>query len=97
MPWQLRAYLAAFGRPTTPLRRRLCRLVSVPVLAALAHGCTAVPTSPFLGPDPADASVRTPAVGYRSTIAPFTSRRPVDPAPWREQNEQVAPAPKPST
>jgi len=28
-------------------------------------------------------------------IGPYQSQRPVEPAPWREQNEQIAPAPKP--
>jgi len=64
------------------------------MLATLLHGCAAAPPSPFVGPDPLDAAARAPAVGYRSTVTPFTSRRPVEPAPWREQNERVAPAAK---
>ena len=42
---------------------------------------------------PADPYARAPAVGYRSTTAPYVSRRPIAPAPWREQNERVAPTP----
>ena len=45
--------------------------------------------------DPADPAARTAAVGYRSTIAPYTPLRPATPTPWRERNERVAP--KPST
>jgi hypothetical protein len=29
-----------------------------------------------------------------SNIGSYKSQRPVSPGPWREQNEQVAPAPK---
>ena len=46
------------------------------------------------GADPADPAARTAGVGYRSTIAPYTSMRPSQPAPWRERNEKVAPQPK---
>jgi hypothetical protein len=31
---------------------------------------------------------------YRSTVAPYTSLRPVAPSSWREQNDRVAPAAK---
>jgi hypothetical protein len=93
MPRHLRAYTAAFERPwMTPFR--LCKLATIPLLAALANGCTTAPGAPSVGPDPANPYARTPAVSYRSTVAPFTSRRPVEPAPWQEQNERVAPAPK---
>ena len=33
-------------------------------------------------------------LGYRSTVAPYTTLRPVAPSPWKEQNERAAPAPK---
>jgi hypothetical protein len=56
-------------------------------------GCTVAPSPPFIGPDPSDPSIRVPAAGYRSTIAPFRSQRPVEPASWREQNERLAPQP----
>jgi hypothetical protein len=64
-------------------------------VAALAvGGC--VPTSvPLAGGDPADPAARVAGVGYRSTIAPYTSLRPTTPSSWREQNDRVAPAPKP--
>jgi hypothetical protein len=58
----------------------------------LLTGCAA-PPDVALQPHPADPHARAPAVGYRSTTAPYVSRRPVAPAPWREQNERVAPAP----
>ena len=86
MPSRSRAYPAAFERLTTPFLRRAC--------AALAEGCAA--PSPFAGRDPLDPSVHTAPVRHRSTIAPYASRRPADPVPWRQQNEQVAPPPKPA-
>jgi len=80
-------------RPTAPFRRRLGGLAAV-ALAALIQGCTATPHAPFNGPDPSNPHARVPVVGYRSTIGSYESRRPVEPVPWREQNERVAPAPK---
>jgi hypothetical protein len=56
-------------------------------------GC--LPTTvPLAGPDPADPGARVAGVGYRSTVAPYTSLRPAAPSSWREQNDRVAPAPK---
>jgi hypothetical protein len=49
---------------------------------------------PVAGPDPADPSARAPRVDYRSTTGAYKSQRPVEPAPWGEQNERVTPAPK---
>jgi hypothetical protein len=63
-------------------------------LALLASACAAVPTAPIAGPDPADPDARVAATGYRSTIEPYESRRPVEPVPWRERNERVSPQPK---
>lgn len=59
-------------------------------LASMVAACT-VPPRPFSGPDPADPGARVAAVSYRSTTGSYTSQRPVKPAPWREQNERVAP------
>ena len=64
------------------------------LLALLNAGCASVPPRPSIGADPADAAARVPAVRYRSTIGPYTSQRPVDPEPWVEQNDRVAPAPR---
>ncbi len=51
-------------------------------------------TVPLIGADPADPDAKVAGVGYRSTIAPYTSLRPTAPASWRKQNERIAPAPK---
>ena len=62
----------------------------VALLAALmAAGCSAVPPAPpALAADP---QVPVPAARYSSVTAPYTSQRPVEPLPWRERNERVAP------
>jgi len=51
-------------------------------------------TTHIAAADPADPAARVAPVGYRSTIAPYTSLRPATPAPWRERNENVTPQPK---
>jgi hypothetical protein len=82
----------------------MMRIFAAVCAAALTTpGCTAPPAVPAVGPDPSNPSARTPAVDYRSTTAPYASRRPVEPGPgeqksreqnWREQNERAAPQPK---
>lgn len=64
------------------------------VMALTLSGCMAA-TAPLAGADPADPASKVARVGYRSTIAPYTSLRPATPAPWRERNDDVAPRPKP--
>ena len=66
----------------------LCGIVIAATL--VAAGCTPA-TTRLAGADPADPAARVAGVGYRSTIAPYTSARPSTPAPWRERNESVAP------
>jgi len=73
---------------------RVLRFVVAALLIALAPACSAVTASPWHGPDPSDPSVRVPPTAYRSTIGGYASQRPVEPRPWREQNQRVAPAPK---
>ncbi len=88
------AKCAAIVGQRSPFRRGAAALAAL-ALAAIAASCAAPPPTPYAGPDPSDPSARAKAVGYRSTIAPYESQRPVEPKPWREQNDQVAPAPKP--
>ncbi len=87
-------FAAIGGRRIEPLRTRFGPLATLIVLALVGHGCSATPPSPVTGPDPADPGARAPRVDYRSTIGSYKSQRPVSPGPWREQNEQVTPAPK---
>jgi hypothetical protein len=63
-------------------------------LAALAlSGCMPA-TNRVASADPADPAAKVAPVGYRSTVAPYTSLRPATPAPWRDRNDAVAPRPK---
>jgi hypothetical protein len=81
-------------RATAPLRAPLGRTVVLATLTALLVGCANAPPAPVSEADPSDPHAQVPAAAYRSTIAPYASQRPVDPAPWREQNERVAPTPR---
>ena len=63
------------------------------VLALALSGCMPA-TVPVAGADPADPAAKVARVGYRSTIAPYTSLRPATPGPWRDRNDAVAPQPK---
>jgi hypothetical protein len=66
---------------------------AVIALAIAASGCTPA-TTRVAGADPADPTATAAGVGYRSTIAPYTSLRPSTPAPWRERNDSVTPKPR---
>jgi hypothetical protein len=92
---QLGAILGAVGSVVETLFRiRFRILAGMPVTAVMLAGC--LPTTvPLGGADPADPTAKVAGVGYRSTIAPYTSLRPTTPSSWREQNDRVAPAPKP--
>jgi hypothetical protein len=65
-------------------------------LAATMMLSACVPTAPPLaGNDPADPAAKIAAVGSRSALAPYTSLRPVTPAPWRARNDDHAPQTQP--
>jgi len=74
--------------------RRLASLAAG-CLVVLTQGCASTPPLPLAGPDPANPAARAKATAYRSNIAPYESRRPVEPKPWTEQNQQIAPTPQP--
>ena len=77
----------------TPFNFRRGILATAALAASTLAGCMPA-TIPLAGADPADPNVRVAAVGYRSTVAPYTRLRPTAPTGWREQNERVTPAPK---
>jgi hypothetical protein len=88
---QLGAILAAVGSVAQTIRFRT--FAGMTVAALTLGGC--LPTAvPLAGADAADPGARVAGVGYRSTVAPYTSLRPTAPSSWREQNDRVAPAPK---
>lgn len=43
------------------------------------------------GPDPADGKIPVAGATYVPVTAGNSDYRPVEPKPWREQNERVAP------
>lgn len=64
------------------------------VVAVVVLGGCAARTVPLAGADPADPGAKVAGVGYRSTIAPYTSLRPTTPSGWKEQNQRATPSPK---
>jgi hypothetical protein len=91
--------ITLFGARSAAVRSARGRQLAFnwPVLAATAltlYGCMPA-SAPLAGADPAAPAAKVARVGYRSTIAPYTSLRPAPPAPWRERNDEVAPRPKP--
>ena len=63
-------------------------------LALLMQGCATRPQQPYQGADASDPDVQVPASGYRPVLGSYAGRRPAEPAPWRERNDNVAPTPK---
>ena len=64
-------------------------LIAAALAALMAGGCAAAPPAAILAA--ADPSTPVPAARYSSVTAPYTRQRPVEPLPWRERNERVAP------
>lgn len=62
--------------------------------ALLAQGCAAISPQPFQGAGASNPDARVPPTTYRPVLGTYSSQRPVEPAPWRERNDRVAPAPK---
>jgi hypothetical protein len=92
MSAHLRADPAA-GHPARATRpyRWGCKPPLIVLALLVLAGCTRAPSTPVAGADPSDPAARVPPAGYRSTVAPYQRQRPVDPAPWRDQNDRVAP------
>jgi hypothetical protein len=63
--------------------------------ALVPSACSHAPPSASVGPDPADPRAAVPPAAYRSTTAGYVRQRPVEPRPWTEQNQRVAPAERP--
>jgi hypothetical protein len=71
----------------------ICKGLAAAAAASLLSACMPA-TIPLMGKDPADPTAKVAGVGYRSTIAPYTSLRPAKPVPWGERNESVPRQPK---
>lgn len=92
---QFGANFAAVHSVVREFYRKRLNLVRAAVLLAVSgtvSGC-AVPIA-LNGWDPADPQAKVAAVGYRSTVTPYTSLRPTVPSSWRQQNDSVAPSSK---
>jgi hypothetical protein len=74
--------------------RRVLPPAVISMLCLLTAACFTTPPPPLAGADPADAGAHVKPAAYGSVLGRYTSRRPVDPGPWREQNERVAPTPR---
>src|ERR1700687_524494 len=92
---QLDAILAAVRSVGEKLLGIRFRTFAGMAVMAVTLGGSLLRAVPLAGADPADPGAKVAGVGYRSTIAPYTSLRPTAPSSWREQNDRVAPAPKP--
>src|SRR3954468_23072485 len=91
---------APSGFGALPIRWRILNCIPVAPrsfaaisVAVLLHACSAPPPLPSAEADPSNPEAAVPPARYRSTVAPFSSRRPAEPRPWIEQNERVTPAP----
>jgi hypothetical protein len=70
------------------------KFVFAALIALLTAACTTLPAQPLAGLDPADPESPVPPARTGNALGTYVSQRPVGPAPWREQNERVAPKPK---
>ena len=91
---QLGARLAAVHSVVEKLSGIRSRTIAGLTAAAVALAGCIPATMPLVGADPADPGAKVAGVGYRSTVAPYSSLRPAVPSSWSDQNNHVAPAPK---
>ena len=76
--------------------RRIMRVLAIAGLAGLTGGWSAARPLPLVGADPAKPWARIAPLKYRSTLDSYTSRRPVEAAPWGGvPNDRAAPPGKP--
>lgn len=88
--WALRSAVPADRVPAHRMARSCAAMLCMAALSACAG-----PNGPLVsGVDPSDPDAPVAAVGYRSTLSPYESMRPVAPGNWRQQNQSVGPQPK---
>jgi hypothetical protein len=94
MSAQIGATVAAVGPAVRGIfEKRLVTFVGMAAAVMTLGGCAA-PPAPLVGADPANSGAKVAGVGYRSTVAPYSSLRPTMPVGWKEQNQRVTPSPK---
>ncbi|CAN7490951.1 hypothetical protein [Pararhizobium sp. LjRoot238] len=68
------------------------RMFLVAALPLIVSGCAAtLPPEVIASGDLADSPADVRPVHYHSPVAGYTHRVPVDPKPWRNQNDAQAP------
>lgn len=82
MPPSLIAFLS--------IDRRILKRLTAAAAGAVLGACVAPPKI-AVGPNPADASIRVPALAYQPVTGGVKSFRPVEPKGWEELNRQVTP------
>jgi hypothetical protein len=87
--------LAGMGLRGLALISPRLRITAMLAMLGCSLGACSVASSQGQGPHPADPQARVPATSYRAVTSGYESRRPVEPLPWRELNERVAPQEKP--
>jgi hypothetical protein len=94
MSAQIGATVTAVGSTVRGIfEKRHVAFVGMAAAAMILGGCAA-PPAPLVGADPANPGAKVAGVGYRSTVAPYSSLRPTTPSGWKEQNQRVTPSSK---
>jgi hypothetical protein len=70
------------------------RVAALAAAVILLNACSQTPQR-LAGPDPSDPQAPARPAAYRPVIGPYASQRPVEPLPWRDQNDRLTPAPQP--
>ncbi|QEN90425.1 hypothetical protein FZC33_30745 [Labrys sp. KNU-23] len=65
--------------------------IAVPTVLAVVLSACAPPPRLAVGPDPANPASPVPRLRYTPVAAGTVDFRPVDPKPWVERNDSVAP------
>jgi len=88
-----RTRAAASARRRVPSARGVAAF-AVAAIAGLPAACSQAPHR-LAGPDPSDPRASVRPASYRPVIGSYAGQRPVEPSPWRDQNDRIAPGPKP--
>jgi hypothetical protein len=70
------------------------RVLGIVAMGLSLAACLAMPSERLAAAEPSNPKERVPAARYRPVLGGYMSQRPVEPAPWRERNESVAPKPR---
>jgi hypothetical protein len=65
--------------------------IAIPTVLAVVLSACAAPPRLAVGPDPTNPTAPVPHLRYTPVTAGTVDFRPVDPKPWVERNDGVAP------